>query len=125
MSEEPTDEGKRHDSVVTEELLRSQQALQKRGECQGVWDDHKGIVTITNRSGKALQTIAGDKNELNIEEALYLVERGSLVVDGVDVKELWRHLVESGQEAVDAYIVYANLKRAGYDVRRGEGLEER
>ncbi|EER13117.1 hypothetical protein Pmar_PMAR013993, partial [Perkinsus marinus ATCC 50983] len=58
MSEEPTDEGKRHDSVVTEELLRSQQALQERGECQGVWDDHKNIVTITNRSGKALQSIA-------------------------------------------------------------------
>ncbi|KAF4727433.1 hypothetical protein FOZ63_002689 [Perkinsus olseni] len=125
MSEEsPCVDEKRGELIVTEQLLRSQLAGQEQGESRGVWDAEACKVTVTSRSGKALQSIAPNRRDLNLEEALYLAERGSLVVD-LRVKDLWRLLERMGQKAVDAYLVYANLKRAGYDVQRGKGFEDR
>ncbi|KAF4670402.1 secretory subunit [Perkinsus olseni] len=126
MSEEsPCVDGKRGELIVTEQLLRSQLAAQEHGESRGVWDAEACKVTVTSRSGKALQSIAPNRRDLNLEEALYLAERGSLVVDGLRAEDLWRLLERMGQRAVDAYLVYANLKRAGYDVQRGRGFEDR
>ncbi|KAF4695762.1 hypothetical protein FOZ60_003358 [Perkinsus olseni] len=123
MSEEsPCVDEKRGELIVTEQLLRSQLAAQEQGESRGVWDAEGCKVTVTSRSGKALQSIAPNRRDLNLEEALYLAERGSLVVDGLGVEDLWRLLERMGQKAVDAYLVYANLKRAGYDVQRGKGI---
>ncbi|KAF4653686.1 hypothetical protein FOL47_010340 [Perkinsus chesapeaki] len=113
-------DSKRGTVVGTEEWLRTQEKLQREGECEGKWNAEECKVTITVRSGKSLQTIAPGRAELNLEESLYLAERGSLVVSGMTVGELWRVLESLGQEAVDGYIVYANLKRAGYEVYRGE-----
>lgn len=59
---------------------------------------------------------------LSCEEALYLIQRGKLEVEGFDFESLLMHSVnqpENGGTFLRSYIVYRDIRERGYAVQRG------
>lgn len=80
-----------------------------------VIDKHKG--TLLNQCG----TIVSGRLTLNLLEALFLVERGSLVVHKndvtVEVHEFYSKAI-ANQDELNEYLVYSHFRRLGYVLYR-------
>ncbi len=105
---------------------------QPRGNVLGLFDPEEDTVIVENPTGPHFRTIGksigGSKLRLLPEEALYMVERGSLDLRWSNIEELeglplslqaaYTYLLGSQGLSLERYIVYAGLKRSGYRVFR-------
>lgn len=102
----------------------------------GVWDAGTGLTTVARPRGQFFRTVgkaAGGGVRLLPEEALYLVERGSLDLrwgggegEGEGEGEEWSLSLQAAYAllcgalglSLERFTVYAGLKRCGYIVQR-------
>jgi hypothetical protein len=126
--------------------LQASQQNPSRPECESVWVHDLLAGRVTVRRGKVLagcQLSPCRPDLLRLEDVLYLLERGTMALyeesgdssrRRVSVKEVWSVLVDDTFElpadgqvkynrALENYVVFAHLKRAGYRVSRPVSLE--
>ena len=105
---------------------------QPKNNVVGLFDPEADTVIVENPTGPHFRTIGksigGSNLHLLPEEALYMVERGSLDLRWSNIEELeglpltlqaaYTYLLGSQGLTLERYIVYAGLKRGGYRVFR-------
>ncbi|CAJ1372447.1 unnamed protein product [Effrenium voratum] len=112
-----------------------QQKVQRHGQAECAAELGEAI-RLTRRRGQAVESFGRREDGqwlLELEEALYLAERGSLEAQALEaeassepagkrrrlsVPELYRRVAEDPQLDLDAYLVYSHLRRSGYRVTR-------
>ncbi|CAJ1355860.1 unnamed protein product [Effrenium voratum] len=124
------------------EVCQQQQKVQRHGQAECAAELGEAI-RLTRRRGQAVESFGRREDGqwlLELEEALYLAERGSLEAQALEaeassepagkrrrlsVPELYRRVAEDPQLDLDAYLVYSHLRRSGYRVTRpAEGPDE-
>jgi len=92
-------------------------------ECIGILSSTHSNVILIEKKGKIINSFGLQKGQyriLEIEEALYLFERGTLSMIHEE-KDAWWTLAELYQYLpipIAAYFVYGRLRRAGFILRR-------
>lgn len=104
-------------------LFAKQESLQeKKSDCRALWIPPDTFAVVVESKGKVMHafgTMRGASRVLELEEALYLMERGTLSVEDASgrqcsIEELYAAL----PIPLSAYIVFSRLRRAGYNLHR-------
>jgi hypothetical protein len=100
--------------------------VHRAGAAYGKWDENAQAVDLTKMRGnfwKITGFSAGTKNYLNVEEAMYLVERAQMYIHSDDVGDVkvkssvfYKKVMSLIPQ--ECYLVYAKLKNLEYIVRR-------
>ncbi|GMH32451.1 hypothetical protein BSKO_00285 [Bryopsis sp. KO-2023] len=113
------------------EQLSKEWNSQRIGKDQtvGLWKESLQVVEIVRARGKLLHAMGffmNQKHYLHIEEAVFLMDRGSLLLflEGFDCSTRLASLQEAYETmnmagvSVDRFVIYCQLKRNGFIVRR-------
>jgi len=104
-------------------IFEKQDMLQcAKTECRGVWTPPAPYVVVVENKGKVINSFGvmkGPHRVLELEEALYLMERGTLSVEDKE-KRIWsiRDMYSYLPIPLYAYFIYGRLRRAGFDLCR-------